>query len=75
MAYAVHLLCGNPYAHTLRATAELWAADWTGHFAGRATRPPSFRIRSPTGPPTNRRHSPPRASAAASEFRPPRSGP
>ena len=35
IAYAVHLLCGNPYAHTLRATADLWASDWTGQFAGR----------------------------------------
>ena len=35
LAYAVHMLCGNPYAHTLRATIEVWASDWTGHFAGR----------------------------------------
>jgi hypothetical protein len=35
LAYATHLLCGNPYLHTLRASADLWASDWTGHFKGR----------------------------------------
>jgi hypothetical protein len=35
IAYATHLLCGNPYEHTLRATADLWASDWTGQCAGR----------------------------------------
>jgi len=35
LAYATHLLCGNPHEHTLRATADLWASDWTGCFAGR----------------------------------------
>lgn len=32
LAYAMHMLCGNPYAHTLRATSDLWASDWTGSF-------------------------------------------
>ena len=29
----MQMLCGNPYVHTLRATADLWASDWTGRFA------------------------------------------
>lgn len=33
--YTMHMLCGNPYAHTLRRTAELWASDWTGCFRDR----------------------------------------
>jgi hypothetical protein len=32
LAYAMQMLCGNPYAHTLRQTADLWASDWTGCF-------------------------------------------
>jgi hypothetical protein len=32
LAYAMQMLCGNPYRHTLRATANLWASDWTGNF-------------------------------------------
>lgn len=32
LAYAMQMLCGNPYVHTLRATADLWASDWTGCF-------------------------------------------
>ncbi len=35
LAYAMHMLCGNPYAHTLRNTLDLWASDWTGCFADR----------------------------------------
>lgn len=35
LAYAMQMLCGNPYAHTLRQTAELWASDWTGCFRDR----------------------------------------
>jgi hypothetical protein len=35
LAYATHLLCGNPYEHTLRATADVWASDWTGQFRDR----------------------------------------
>ena len=31
-AYAMQMLCGNPYEHTLRQTADLWASDWTGNF-------------------------------------------
>ena len=30
MAYAVQMLCGNPYAHTLPYSSDLWASDWTG---------------------------------------------
>jgi len=30
LAYATHMLCGNPYLHTLAHTAECWASDWTG---------------------------------------------
>jgi len=30
----MHMLCGNPYLHTLRSTAELWGSDWTGCFTG-----------------------------------------
>jgi len=33
LAYAMHMLCGNPYVHTLRSTSDLWASDWTGRFA------------------------------------------
>lgn len=32
LSYALHMLCGNPYEHTLRQTADLWASDWTGCF-------------------------------------------
>ncbi|MBM3883021.1 MAG: hypothetical protein FJ387_25435 [Verrucomicrobia bacterium] len=32
LAYATHMLCGNPYLHTLRTTWDLWASDWTGFF-------------------------------------------
>jgi hypothetical protein len=35
LAYATHMLCGNPYLHTLRQTADVWASDWTGSYAGR----------------------------------------
>ena len=35
LAYATHMLCGNPYLHTLRQTADVWASDWTGSFDGR----------------------------------------
>lgn len=34
LAYAMQMLCGNPYAHTLRGTSDFWASDWAGHFAG-----------------------------------------
>jgi hypothetical protein len=30
LAYATHMLCGNPYEHVLRATSDVWASDWTG---------------------------------------------
>lgn len=30
LAYATHMLCGNPHLHTLRHTAAVWASDWTG---------------------------------------------
>ncbi len=32
LAYATHMLCGNPYLHTLQATSDLWASDWTGNY-------------------------------------------
>lgn len=35
LAYATHMLCGDPYRHTLRNTTDLWASDWTGVYAGR----------------------------------------
>ena len=35
LAYATHMLCGNPYLHTLRASTDLWASDWKGYFANR----------------------------------------
>jgi hypothetical protein len=30
LAYAMHMLCGDPYRHTMRGTSELWASDWLG---------------------------------------------
>jgi hypothetical protein len=35
LAYATHMLCGNPYVHTLRHTSDVWASDWTGVYEGR----------------------------------------
>lgn len=35
LAYAVHMLCGNPHAHVIQRSSELWASDWTGCFADR----------------------------------------
>jgi hypothetical protein len=35
LAYATHMLCGDPYRHTLRKTHDLWASDWTGVYSGR----------------------------------------
>ena len=32
LAYAMHRLCPNPEAHTLRATKDVWASDWTGRY-------------------------------------------
>jgi len=32
LAYAMQMLCGNPYAHTFRETMDLWASDWTGRY-------------------------------------------
>lgn len=32
LSYAMHMLCGNPYEHTLRETHQFWASDWTGCF-------------------------------------------
>ena len=32
LAYAAHMLIGNPYAHTLRTNRETWVSDWTGHY-------------------------------------------
>lgn len=35
LAYTMHMLCGNPHAHTLRETLDFWASDWTGCFKDR----------------------------------------
>jgi len=35
LAYATQMLCGNPYAHTLKSTADLWAPDRDGKYSGR----------------------------------------
>jgi hypothetical protein len=35
LAYAAQIFGGYPVPHTQRATADLWAFDWKGHFAGR----------------------------------------
>lgn len=35
LCYAMHMLCGNPYVHTTRVTADFWASDWTGVFRDR----------------------------------------
>lgn len=35
MAYAAHMMMGDPYLHTLRNTASMWASDWMGHFKDR----------------------------------------
>jgi hypothetical protein len=34
-AYAMHMLCADVRAHTLRETADLWASDWVGEFRDR----------------------------------------
>jgi len=30
LAYATHMLCGNPYLHTLKHCSDVWASDWLG---------------------------------------------
>jgi len=35
LAYATQMLCGNPYEHTLKKTADLWAVDRSGCYAGK----------------------------------------
>lgn len=35
LAYGMQMLCGNPYVHTLRETADVWASDWTGSYRDR----------------------------------------
>lgn len=35
LAYAAHMMTGNPYAHQILRTADLWASDWRGHFQNR----------------------------------------
>ena len=35
LAYATHLLCGDPHRHLLRTASSVWASDWTGHFLNR----------------------------------------
>ena len=34
LAYAAQMLCGNPYVHTLKNTADLWAVHRTGVYPG-----------------------------------------
>jgi hypothetical protein len=34
LAYVTQMLCGNPYLHTLKSTADLWAPDGVGRFSG-----------------------------------------
>jgi hypothetical protein len=33
LAYVGQMMVGNPYLHTLENHPDLWASDWTGHFA------------------------------------------
>jgi len=35
MAYAAHMMMGNPYLHLLSNTSSMWASDWMGHFKDR----------------------------------------
>lgn len=35
LAYAGHMLMGNPYAHVVERNPDDWASDWIGVFAGR----------------------------------------
>jgi hypothetical protein len=34
LAYATQMLCGNPYTHNLKHSADLWAVDRNGHYSG-----------------------------------------
>ena len=44
LAYATQMLCGNPYVHTLRHTAEVWGRDSGGTFAGQMPRDQSWQF-------------------------------
>ena len=35
LAYATHMLCADPERHLMRRHFDVWACDWTGHYAGR----------------------------------------
>ncbi len=35
LAYVTHMLCADPFPHTLSATSDLWASDWTGCYQDR----------------------------------------
>ena len=35
LAYATQILCGNPYAHRLEESSDLWGVDRQGYFDGR----------------------------------------
>lgn len=35
MAYAAHMMMGDPYLHTLSNTSSIWASDWMGNFKDR----------------------------------------
>jgi len=30
LAYATHMLCGNPYLHTIDKSSHIWVSDWLG---------------------------------------------
>ena len=34
LAYATQMLCGNPYLHTLKGAADVWAVDRVARFSG-----------------------------------------
>lgn len=33
LAYAMHMLCGNPYLHTMEHCSDVWASDWLGCYS------------------------------------------
>lgn len=44
LSYAMHMLCADTEPHTLRATSDTWASDWTGEFGGRLPDGRPFRF-------------------------------
>ena len=47
LAYATQMLCGNPYLHTLRRDADLWATDHAGCFDGELPKGGAWRFEPP----------------------------